>query len=79
MREDKIINFIGDFLKADLSDELITSPEGLKYAVGNSFRYIQLVVALEKEFSFEFDDTDLDWETFESLSNLAAYVCRRCG
>lgn len=40
----------------------------------NSFLFIRLVVVIENEFGFEFDDECLDYNKFKTLSDLIIYV-----
>jgi len=50
------------------SDELITN-------IGiNSISFIKLVVSIESEFGFEFDDEYLDYKRISTLRSMAKYV-----
>lgn len=40
----------------------------------NSITYVKLVVAIEEEFGFEFDDEDLEVGKFESLNSIISYI-----
>ena len=40
----------------------------------NSISFIKMVVALEGEFNFEFEDEALDYNKFASLNSLCDYV-----
>ena len=41
----------------------------------DSMSYIELVVYLEKEYDFEFDDDFLVYSRFSSIDELVDYVC----
>lgn len=54
-------------------------PDDLRL-VGNvldSMAVVNLIAALEEEFSIAFEDEDLTAEAFETVSSLAAVVARR--
>ncbi|MFC9786496.1 acyl carrier protein [Rhodococcus sp. NPDC127528] len=40
----------------------------------DSMAVVQLVVALEKEFGFEIDDSDVTGDAFETVGSLASFV-----
>jgi acyl carrier protein len=40
----------------------------------NSVNFIKMVVAIEEEFSFEFDDAYLDFNKFKTLSSIIGYI-----
>lgn len=59
------------------SDEPIEdiSPEDNLLLLGiNSVTFLKVVVHCEKEFGFEFDDEELDYSLFETVSKLADYI-----
>jgi acyl carrier protein len=40
----------------------------------NSVEFIKLIVIIEKEFEFEFDDDRLDYNKFSTLRDLVEYI-----
>ncbi len=40
----------------------------------NSLIFIKIVVAIEEEFSFEFDDENLDYNNFKTLNSIVEYI-----
>lgn len=45
------------------------------FAVGmDSLNSIKLIIAIEEEFGFEFDDEDLIADNFRALKNIISYV-----
>ncbi len=43
----------------------------------NSIIFIKVVIAIEKEFGFEFGDKDLNLDNFLNLDKLVDYVAKR--
>ncbi len=43
----------------------------------NSIAFIRVVIAIEKEFGFEFEDKDLNIENFQNLNKLVNYIADR--
>ncbi|WP_018753424.1 phosphopantetheine-binding protein [Paenibacillus sanguinis] len=43
----------------------------------NSVSFIKLVVAIENQFDFEFEDEDLNYEVFQTLQDIANYIEKR--
>ncbi len=43
----------------------------------NSIIFIKVVIAIEKEFGFEFEDKDLNLDNFLNLDKLVDYVAKR--
>lgn len=40
----------------------------------NSVNFIKLVVAVEEEFGFEFDDEQLDFNNFKTINGIVEYI-----
>ena len=40
----------------------------------NSITFVKILIAIENEYDFEFDDDDLNFENFKTVSTLAKYV-----
>ncbi|NSW92018.1 MAG: hypothetical protein HPY74_15340 [Firmicutes bacterium] len=40
----------------------------------NSINSIKVIVAIEGEFGFEFDDEDLNFENFRNIRKLVSYI-----
>lgn len=45
----------------------------------NSLSFIKLVVAMEEEFDIEFDDTQINYELFGTVKELAAIIEEKMG
>ncbi|MCX8130467.1 MAG: acyl carrier protein [Clostridia bacterium] len=43
----------------------------------NSITFIKIVVAIEAEFGFEFNDDELNYDKFNSLSDVVKYIDER--
>lgn len=63
----QVTNFEGDTVDIDLNEELIST-------VIDSVSFIKIVVAIESEFGFEFDDENLDFNKYRSLNDLISYI-----
>ncbi|MCX7748511.1 MAG: acyl carrier protein [Clostridia bacterium] len=40
----------------------------------NSVDFVKMVIALESEFGFEFDDDDVSFNRFKNLGDLVSYI-----
>lgn len=40
----------------------------------DSMSFIELIVALEEQYEFEFDDTELDFKNFENVNTIVSTV-----
>lgn len=40
----------------------------------NSISFIKIVVQIESEFGFEFEDDDLNYNVFQTLKDLTVYI-----
>ena len=76
--EDRIIRFISNFINLEFSHDQITSADILKNIIPSSLKYMELIVSLENEFHFEFDDKKLDYLTFKHVGELVDYCVKRC-
>jgi acyl carrier protein len=72
--EKRIITFVSNFIKIEIPLEKSSRKRSLQDLIPSSLIYMELLVALEKEFNFEFDDSKLDYLTFNSMDSLADYV-----
>lgn len=58
---------------------LITDGAGcFRWADISSVDFIKIIVSIEEEFGFEFDDEDLEIGRFSSLEELIDYTFKRC-
>jgi len=71
---DKIINIIKVYTDYEDVESYFADNDDLTVLGMNSISFIKLVVAIEEEFHFEFEDEDLDYSRFTSLNLLCKYV-----
>jgi acyl carrier protein len=57
-----------------LTEENITAESEIRSLSLDSLSFIQLVVNLEAEFNIEFPDEALDWNAYETVSDLVDKV-----
>ena len=73
---DRLLHHIKLFL--DLSDEKKIKEEDQLIDLGiNSIDYIKIVLVLESEFGFEFDDEALDMNNISIVRLLYQYICKK--
>ena len=73
---DRLLHHIKLFL--DLSDEKKIKEEDQLIDLGiNSIDYIKIVLVLESEFGFEFDDEALDMNNIRNVRLLYQYICKK--
>lgn len=70
----RLINLIITNCNLEDENKVITSESKLSELGINSIDYIKIVVAIEIEFGFEFDDNKLTAENFVSVKDLCAYI-----
>jgi len=71
--DEKVINIISQAI-AQESDIVITVDTLLSDLPFDSIKFIKMVVALESEFDFEFDDEKLLYTQFQTVKSLIDYV-----
>lgn len=71
--EEKVINIICQAITLE-SDIVITVDTLLSDLPFDSIKFIKMVVALESEFDFEFDDEKLLFTQFQTVKSLIEYV-----
>lgn len=71
--EEKVINIICQAITLE-SDIVITVDTLLSDLPFDSIKFIKMVVALENEFDFEFDDEKLLFTQFQTVKSLIEYV-----
>ncbi len=71
--EEKVINIIYQALQVE-SDVEITANTQLSDLLFDSIDFVQMVVSLENEFNFEFDDEKLILDQFSSVESVIEYV-----
>ncbi|BCJ96191.1 hypothetical protein acsn021_37600 [Anaerocolumna cellulosilytica] len=69
-----IIEAISENSFVDNAYEYLQENDNLIQLGMNSLSFIKLVITLENKFGFEFDDVNLDYNKFTSLSLLCEYV-----
>ncbi len=74
---ERIINVIEKLVEDENIKERLNQEDNLAQLGMNSVSFIKLVVSLEEEFSFEFDDEDLDYKKFTTLTSLCNYVNKK--
>lgn len=71
---DRLLHHIKLFL--DLSDEIKEEDQLIDLGI-NSIDYIKIVLVLESEFGFEFDDEALDMNNISNVRLLYQYICKK--
>mgnify|MGYP001635417802 CR=1 FL=1 len=71
--DEKVINIISQAIALE-SDIVITVDTLLSDLPFDSIKFIKMVVALESEFDFEFDDEKLLYTQFQTVKSLIEYV-----
>lgn len=76
--QDRLIKVIKETL-GDLVEGISTikSDDELSSFGVNSVSFIKLVVAVEEEFGFEFDDEQLDFNNFRTINGIVEYIKER--
>lgn len=71
---EKIIEIIA--LNSDMQNakEYLQNNDDLTKLAINSISFIKLVIGIESEFNFEFDEEELDFSKYASLNMLCSYV-----
>jgi len=65
-------------IKNNLSKEIDVNPQDLLQDLEiNSITFIQIIVALESEFDFEFEDEKLLFTEFPTIKDMIDYVINR--
>lgn len=70
---------VKEILKRNINNpdefEARASNNGLLSNLGiNSLTYIKIVVEIESQFGFEFEDEDLNYEKFKTINDIVCYV-----
>ena len=71
--DEKVINIISQAIALE-SDIVITVDTLLSDLPFDSIKFNKMVVALESEFDFEFDDEKLLYTQFQTVKSLIEYV-----
>ncbi len=69
-----IISILSVYSKLENTNQYLHENDDLNKLGMNSFTFVKMVVALEREFNISFDDADLDYSKFTSLNMLCNYV-----
>ena len=70
---DRIINIVNSKLK-EAVEILLVGDSSLAELGINSITFIEIIVAIEAEFEFEFDDEKLLFDAFPTILSFAEYV-----
>ena len=73
-RKTKIKEFLGRFFR---NHELADDDDIFALGFVNSLLAMQLVNFVEKEFSIEIDDDDLDLDNFRTINNIDTLVAKK--
>lgn len=72
--KEKIINIITSVCEKESVREYLEKNDDLTQLYINSIVFIKIVVELENAFEIEFEDAELDFKRFKSLTTLSDYV-----
>lgn len=72
--ENKIIEIVVKYCELENVAEILTQTGDLAELGINSISFIKIVVDLETEFDFEFEDEALDYSKFQKLDQLIDYI-----
>ena len=65
---------IFEIIKKNIANEKMDILANLTDLGINSITFVKILIAIENEYDFEFDDDDLNFENFKTVSTLAKYV-----
>ncbi|WP_034860608.1 phosphopantetheine-binding protein [Ruminiclostridium cellobioparum] len=65
---------IFELIKKNIANEKMDILANLTDLGINSITFVKILIAIENEYDFEFDDDDLNFENFKTVSTLAKYV-----
>lgn len=75
--QDKVLNEVKNLIRGKLNDKpnmVFDSNMMLSELDINSITFVEIVVALEEAFDFEFDDEKLFFTAFPTISSMVEYV-----
>ena len=78
MKIQDIKNTVLDLILENLDEKIeITYDIPLSNVGIDSVKIIQLVIALEEKFDFEFEDEMLSYQTLRNIDSISTYICKR--
>lgn len=72
--EAKVRELIKEVVELTVPIEEVGIEDDLMNLGMNSINSIKVIVAIEEEFGFEFDDEDLNFENFRNIRKLVSYI-----
>lgn len=72
--EAKVRELIKEVVELTVPIEEVGIEDDLMNLGMNSINSIKVIVAIEGEFGFEFDDEDLNFENFRNIRKLVSYI-----
>lgn len=82
MEKNSVVEFICKTIVEEnmLKEETELSGESVLAELGiNSVKYILLTLAIETEYDIDFEDEALVVASFETIEDIATYVCEKLG
>lgn len=82
MDKNNVIEFICKTIIDEnmLKEEMVLSGDSVLAELGiNSVKYILLTLAIETEYDIDFEDEALVVASFETIEDIATYVCEKLG
>ncbi|WP_335934941.1 phosphopantetheine-binding protein [Streptomyces sp. PTD5-9] len=76
-RAERIKKLVEDQFLVEFDDVLTAASDLFKAGVMDSFGYVQLLSALEKDFSLDMTDEDFIANVFTSLEAIDAFVAKK--
>ena len=75
--ENRVLKIYKDYISSDEIKENLNSNSVLNDIGINSIDFIKIIVALETEFDFEFDDDDLQPEKYVIVKDIVDYIIEK--
>ncbi|MDI9216425.1 acyl carrier protein [Clostridium tertium] len=75
--EFKVREIIANCIETSKKIDDIRKEENLLSLGMDSLNCIKVIVSIESEFGFEFEDEDLNFENFHSVQSIVSYIERR--
>jgi acyl carrier protein len=75
--QDKVLNEVKNLIRGKLNEKpnmILDSNTVLSELDINSITFVEIVVALEASFDFEFDDEKLHFSAFPTILSMAEYI-----
>lgn len=72
--EAKVRNILKENMKTSADIDKIDAAQSLTDIGFNSVDFIKVAVGIEAEFEFEFSDEDLNFDLFDSIEKITAFV-----